>query len=375
MEASREHFCAERLRIARVFNGMSQRELGAAVGVAHQFINAMETGRKRPNEILAVALGNALGFEPRFFYGSALVQFKDNECHFRRRKTTLISTRAQVLAYGTLFGQFFSFAREHEIIPPHDNFPTLKANSKDEIEKAAEHCRTLWELGLDVPITNMARVVEGAGAPIAAFDGAAIKVDAFSRVGNPNFVVINKKAASRCRFDLGHECGHLVLHRGTITGTPESEAQADAFAAALLLPRQALYREFPRNTHLGIWERLFQLKTRWRVSLGALIRRAAELGLIDRISHQRLYRELSARGWIKSEPHEFDHEQPEIVPLVLKEFERSYKMERSDVARGLGWKPQTFLRVTGLPVAEAAARKKWNVISIQRKAPQRTCDA
>jgi Zn-dependent peptidase ImmA (M78 family)/transcriptional regulator with XRE-family HTH domain len=348
MEQDREQFCCERLKVARTFNGFSQRDVAERIGVVHQFIQGLEAGRKEPSSTLLNALSDALGFEPSFFFGSPLDEFKDSECNFRRRTTTAISVRARVLAYGTLLAQFFHYGRDKSIIPPHHKVPLAERNN---IEKAAEQCRTVWALGLDVPIRNLTRVIERAGVPVTRFDGIAQKVDAFSRAGKPAFIVLNNKSPSRCRFDLAHECGHLVLHQDIPTGCSETEAEANHFAGALLLPKAAFSREFPRAP-FGIWEALFEMKKRWGVSVAAIIRRAFELGLIGADRYQRLYKELSARGWVKSEPREFEEEQPEIVPLILEEFERSYGMKRSDVAQALGWKSQTFKKVTGLNVQE-----------------------
>jgi Zn-dependent peptidase ImmA (M78 family)/DNA-binding XRE family transcriptional regulator len=356
----REHFCGKRLAVARIFNGFSQREVAQRVGVVHQFVNNLEAGRKLPTNMMAVALGDALGFEPSFFYGEPLDEFTDSECNFRRRRTTPISIRARVLAYGTLLSQFFAFARTKSILPPRDNVPMLE---RGQIERAADKCRLLWNLELNVPIRNLTRVMERAGVPVARFGNIAEKVDAFSRAGKPSFIVLNNKTASRCRYDLAHECGHLVLHRGVPTGDPVTEAEANHFAGALLLPKAAFIREFPRAPY-GIWDSLLELKRRWRVSLGAIIRRAMELRLIGNDRYQRLYKELSARGWLRSEPGEFDEEQPEIVPLVLQEFERSYQMQWSAVAISLGWKPTTFREITGLPVREVDDRVEAKVINL-----------
>jgi Zn-dependent peptidase ImmA (M78 family)/DNA-binding XRE family transcriptional regulator len=351
-QRDREQFCGKRLTVARIFNGYSQREVAQRIGVVHQFVNSLEAGRKEPTSAMTMALGDALGFEPDFFYGEPLDEFADSQCNFRRRRTTPISVRARVLAYGTLLSQFFAFARQKSISPPRDNVPVFQRGERSQIERAADKCRILWGLELNVPIRNLTRVMERAGVPVARFGNIAEKVDAFSRTGNPTFIILNNKTASRCRYDLAHECGHLVLHRNIPTGDPETEAEANHFAGALLLPKAAFIREFPRAPY-GIWDSLLELKRRWRVSLAAIIRRAAELRLIGSDRYQRLYKELSARGWLRSEPGEFEEEQPEIVPLVLEEFERSYRMQRSAVATALGWKPTTFREITGLPVREA----------------------
>jgi Zn-dependent peptidase ImmA (M78 family)/transcriptional regulator with XRE-family HTH domain len=351
--AGLEDFAGARLRIARTFQGCTQTDLAAQLAVSQQFVAQLERGRKQPSAMLVGALGDVLGFEPEFFYGTPLAEFTDAECNFRRRRTTPISVRVRALAFGTLFGQLLQYLQSRLQLPKQD-VPRIRASAAEEIEQAAEHCRMHWGLGLDVPIKNVVRVMERAGVPVTKCPGIGTKVDAFSRAGEPSVLVLTDKPASRCRYDVAHECGHLVLHQGEPTGTAEVEAQANRFAAALLLSRAGFAREFPPARHSG-WEGLFRLKQRWRVSLAAMIRRAAELSLIGGAEYLRLYKELSARGWLRHEPYEFEHEAPEILPRALDLLRESFGLEREEVARVLGWRPATFVAITGLDESSMAS--------------------
>ena len=341
-----EDFAGARLRIARTFQGRTQTDLAAQLGVTQQFVAQLERERKQPNAMLVGALGDVLGFEPEFFYGAPLTEFADAECNFRRRRTTPISVRARALAFGTLFGQLLQYLQSQLRLPEQD-VPRIRASRPEEIEQAAERCRMHWGLGLDPPIKNVVRVMERAGVPVTKCPGIGAKVDAFSRAGDPSVLVLTEKPASRCRYDVAHECGHLVLHDCEPTGTADAEAEANRFAAALLLPRAGFAREFPQ-ARPGGWEGLFRLKQRWRVSLAAIIRRAAELSLIGEAEYMRRYKELSARGWLRHEPHEFEHEAPEILPRALDLLHESCGLTRKDVARVLGWRSATFAAITGL---------------------------
>jgi len=363
-EKNLDCFSGTRLRIARAFKGLTQTKLASGVGITHQFIAGVENNHKEPSGILAQALGEVLGFETEFFYGPPLDEFKEAECNFRSWRTTPVSARTQAMAYGTLLGELLAYTSDKVTLPV-ENVPRINATNPEEIERAAERCRMQWGLGLDVPILSMVRAMEScAGVPVAEFQGIAEKVDAFSRVGNPSLVVLNNKAASRCRFDLAHECGHLVLHHSKQTGTHETEAEANYFAAALLLPRTGFVREFPRTIH-AVGDALFRLKDRWRVSIAALIRRASDLSLIDAIQYRRLYKHLSARGWLRHEPHEFEHEKPEIVPLIFDALREHHAMTPSELAGFLHWKPETLRTITGIETEKQnkfAQKVKANVL-------------
>ncbi len=268
LENHLEDFEGTRLRIARAFSGDTQIELASKVGVRHQFIAALEKNQKHPSIMLERALEDALGLDVGFFRGARLDEFTEAQCSFRSWRTTPAGLRTRAMAFGTLLGEFFSLAFAKLTFPP-ENLPKADKCTPDEIERAAERCRMQWGVGLDLPITNMTRALESlAGIPVARLPGIGHKVDAFSRPGTPSLIVLNKCAPSRSRFDLAHECGHLILHRGKTTGTPEKEAEANHFAGALLLPRVAFTREFPREGRSGILETLLRLKRRWGASVG-----------------------------------------------------------------------------------------------------------
>jgi len=43
---------------------------------------------------------------------------------------------------------------------------------------------------------------------------------------------------------MAHELGHLVCHTQRVTGSMETEREADAFASAFLVPARTFSREF-----------------------------------------------------------------------------------------------------------------------------------
>ena len=105
----------------------------------------------------------------------------------------------------------------------------------------------------------------------------------------------------RLRFDLAHECGHLVMHQGVETGDRETEIQAHRFASAFLLPTTAFVTEFPRRAHYLDWPGLYTLKRRWGVSVRAIVRRAYDLGMIDAAQYRTANVHLARTGQAKGE--------------------------------------------------------------------------
>lgn len=121
-----------------------------------------------------------------------------------------------------------------------------------------------------------------------------------------------QKTASRLRFDVSHELGHLLLHEDTATGDAKTERQANRFAGAFLAPRESFYDECPRSWSLKAFK---QLKFRWKMSIAALLYRAKDLGCLSTSSYQRAM--IQFRHYRRDEGAEWNVEKPSIVAQAL----------------------------------------------------------
>lgn len=319
--ASDQIFQGARLRLARILSGFTLAELGEQVSVTRQYMQRLEADPTTlPTEDLVAAFAEILHVERSFFFEPLRGELQEEICHFRKLKTTPLHVRKRALAYGTIFNAIVSYL-DAKFELPSLNIPTANATTRSDLERVTEKCRRLWGLGLDAPIHNMVRTLERAGAVVTTFEGVSVSIDAFSYVHSRPIVVRNtaKVSNSRARFDMAHELGHLVLHQGMEADTPYLEDQANQFASAFLLPRTAFLREFPRSNRID-WSELLNMKTRWGVSIQAIIRRAYELGLIGAVQYRNAHVYISRNGWKTSEPGEesIPAEIPEIVPTAFQ---------------------------------------------------------
>ncbi|MGD0946532.1 MAG: ImmA/IrrE family metallo-endopeptidase [Candidatus Binatia bacterium] len=348
-------FFGEKLRLARTFRGLTLSQVGKELNdIYPQFIAFLESGRKKPSGLLLAALGELLGFEVQFFQEPLTEAFQDEECAFRKRASTPLWIRQRALAHGTLLGMLISYL-DSAVSLPETNLPIIRAENAEDIERAAEHCRMQWGLGLDVPIAGMTRVLELAGVVVAKFRDLPQNLDAFSRPGTRSAVILNEKSVSRSEMDLAHECGHLVLHKGKPTGTPETEREADHFGGAFLLPRTGFAREFRASGACDSrgwlrWDVLLRLKQRWRTSVQAMVFRAHELRLIDSLQYQRAFKYISARWGRKHELGEFDAQNPELISLAFEQVRKDYNMLPADLAHALHWYPRTLQEIAAVPI-------------------------
>jgi len=341
-------FDGERLRLARVARCLTLDQLGSKVGATRQYLNQLEQGSKTPTPEMTEALAAALGVTNRFFSLPIRDTVQPEQCHFRKQRTTPVSVVSQVLARGTLLDSFVQ-RLDQELHLPAVSFPDISVSSAVEIEEAAEQARSHWGLGTG-PISNMVRVVENAGAVVSFFDGVSDRVDALSIDRQRPMIIRSeaKPAACRLRFDLAHECGHLVMHKGIETGDKATEDQANRFASAFLLPRSSFIHEFPRNRFLN-WNEIFQLKLRWKVSAAAIIRRAYDLRMISADQYRTGYIHLSKTGQKKAERYDdqIPLEEPELLPSAMRALEEAYPGSITRVAAEVGLDGDMFRDVTG----------------------------
>jgi Zn-dependent peptidase ImmA (M78 family)/DNA-binding XRE family transcriptional regulator len=357
-------FNGTRLQVAREFRGLTQEQLGGKVIASDTLVSMYEKGKKLdPPGDLVEAFADALSLRPNFFYAPLSDVFQDVECNFRHRRSAPERLKGKIRAHGTLIGVIIERLRT-VLKFPKLNIPTFEATSDEEIELAAEKTRLYWSLDPDGPINHVGRVLEHAGVVIVSHIVNTTKIDAFSRRGQTTVVFLNRNitSTSRLHFDIGHECGHLVMHGQVRTGDPVTEAQADRFASAFLMPRKAFAREFRSTMTSFSWEGIFQLKRRWRVSAAAIVRRAYDLDLISAISYRQSYKYMSFKGWLKGEPAEPEFQEPELLNSALSALGEKVHLTLHDLCDELGFSISTFQDITGLAVPSTKAKNQFGVI-------------
>jgi Zn-dependent peptidase ImmA (M78 family) len=132
----------------------------------------------------------------------------------------------------------------------------------------------------------------------------------------PLAAVRTAKILCRLRFDLGHEAGHLIMHRGVQTSDNETEEQANRFASAFLLPKSSFVHEYPRSR----FDRtsIFELKLRWKASAAAILRRAYDLRMISADQYRTGHTHLSKTGQKKLERYD-DVIESDAVKAVMRD--------------------------------------------------------
>jgi Zn-dependent peptidase ImmA (M78 family)/DNA-binding XRE family transcriptional regulator len=289
----------ERIEQAREVNGLTQTELAERVGVTQPAIAQLEANRRAPTEALLDRIALVTKFPPAFFREPLDEALPVGSLLYRTRSSVSRRNRQQAYRLLQLYAEAASRLAKDLKTPP-VRLPRL---AEDPII-AARITRSVMGLQPDQPIPNLMRRLERIGVLIFVLPLPIEGLDAFSAWSActdtpPVIGILETTKGDRQRFSLAHETGELVVNyqpRGTLA---EMERRANAFAAELLLPEEAMRKEFvPPVTLLSVAE----MKPRWGVSIQALLIRARELGIISPRQYKYLQSQISARGWRTHEP-------------------------------------------------------------------------
>ena len=315
-------FNGERLKQARIYNGLTVAELAEKVSQQRQTLSMYEINKSQPSEKTVKAIAVALGFPVKFFYEES--NLRRGTVYFRSLLTTNKKYRSEQIAKINILAQIYNLLQDYIDFPQFD--PNDVRTGLSPAEAAAE-LRSAWELGLG-PIDNIVSVVEQHGILVTSFSTSTDDVDAFSEPvfcnGVPTFLIAysnNKTAAARIHFDIAHELGHIFLHEWSDDieelskeEFKERERQANEFAAAFLLPAETFGRDAASGPANLVYYK--QLKRKWKVSIAAMIRRSKDLGIITADEYQNLIRIMQRRGQRKEEP--LDDVLLTATPALLK---------------------------------------------------------
>ena len=363
-------FYAHKLKLARNFHGLSLEEVGDQVAATRQYIQQLESSTKQPSESMVAALADTLGLNEEFFYVPDLALPSEEECHFRSRQAKTVALKHQALSQATFLEKLVD-ELDSMLDFPAINIPSIPVYGLNEIEGIAEQVRLEWRLGTSGPIKNMVRAAENAGIIVSYFEGISEKIDAFSKHGHRPIIIRNplKESVCRMRFDIAHECGHLIMHQGKTTGDKQTETEANRFASAFLLPRAAFLSEFPRMGRRFDWSALYEMKLRWKVSVAAIIRRAFDLGIIDAAAYRRASIHLSKTGQAKKEQYDdsdlIPQEEPELLNHAIAALEEQAFYMVANLSGRMMVKKVIIERLIGRPI-KSDIEAQGNVVLIKR---------
>ena len=311
-------FNGMRLTLAREIQNISSPKLAEKIGVTKQTVSQYENGLIRPSADKILAISQELKFPPKFFFEGSSDSFSPGVAYCRATTTTTRAVKLRQTNIDVLKSYIYDFFAEYIEYPSTEQLiDCMKSVAEcSDMELIAKRIREKLDLS-DRPIRNMSYLLQNLGIVVTSFSENVGHLDAISHIpvltnnGESKrfyFTTYNtdKTTSARLNFTLAHELGHWLL--GHIVSDVKSQADAEyrsnesdanQFASAFLLPKEAFLKDLQYPTVLNEYLRL---KEKWHVSIAMMIRRAYMLEVLSPSQYQYLFRQLGSRGWRTFEP-------------------------------------------------------------------------
>lgn len=296
----------ERLKEARLFNHMTMSALADQVGVSKQMISKYEHNKSEISAKVFQKIVQTLSFPMYFFTDTEKVHFKDDGTFYRSRLTVTQSDKQPSKTYKKAAAYLRDYFENYIDFPELDVDMELDGSP----EEATDELRKLWGLD-DRPINDIVDLMERHGLIIVNVEFNSNKIDARSgyvQIGDNRYYVVlvnsEKQNFFRDQFTLAHELGHYAMHAKVYHPQEEMlgqdyrniENEANAFASAFLMPKESFTHDVTENGYVDL-NTFINLKSKWNVSIAAMIHRARDLELIDDNKYVKFQKQISYRGW------------------------------------------------------------------------------
>lgn len=346
---------ADLIVLARESRALTQIALASRLGLSQGHLSKIEAGMLPVSEALLERLGDALGYPAHFFTLREPI-YGPGTSEFFHRKRSAMSARLLAQVHALVNIRLIQMSRMLRAVElDEDRIPELAIEDfADSPELVARAVRAAWSLPRG-PVMDLTEVVEAAGGVVIPMDFGTPLIDGLGRYvpGMPPLFFINRDApADRMRLTLAHELGHMVMHR---VPDPDMEEQAFRFGAELLMPEQDIRVDLDGLTI----DRLVWLKRRWRVSMGALLKRAETVGRIQPRRARYLWMTMSKLGYRTREPAEADiaPEIPHTLRDIVDAHVRQLGYSADDMAHLVALTPSELEMTYGVGVGGRDSRR------------------
>jgi Zn-dependent peptidase ImmA (M78 family)/DNA-binding XRE family transcriptional regulator len=303
------------ITLARESRALSQKELADAIGTDQGTISKLENGLLTPGNEVVKKISSTTEYPMNFFKQEEKIYDLSN-FYYRKKlhvpQKEIIKSEAEI---NVTRMNIEKLMKSVEI--PEPNYPKFDLDKDGTPTDFARYTREFWKLPAG-RIENLTKLLEDNGIMVVNMDFKDSEIDGVPVITDNNTPIIfmnNSIPADRYRLTLAHEFGHLVMHvRKKLIDVRDTEEEAFLFGAELMMPEKEIAPQLSGKLTL---EKLAELKKYWKISMGALIKRAMVLGLLTTNQYQNLWKKMSSYGYKLREPEELDF--PKEQPLLLRE--------------------------------------------------------
>ncbi|ASR40591.1 helix-turn-helix domain-containing protein [Ligilactobacillus agilis] len=347
-------FNGKQLTFARKARGLTMKALAEQANISRQMISSYESGKTIPTGKNILKLAQVLDF-PSSFFSREVEALTSDGMFFRSQSAATKRARDMQKMDLTFSNSIYNLLKKYVEFPV-VNLPQLYVDDYKEltseiIKDKATELREIWGIDNNSPIPNLIRIMEANGFIVTKSNMENPKIDAVSKwVLDRPFVIFtdNGESAVRRRFNAAHEIGHIILHSEiesiynlNATELKKIEKQANEFASYFLLPDDAFLDSLVTINLEGF----IQLKKYWLVSIGAMVMKTYNLGILNDNQYTYIQKKMSKNRWKKVEPldNELNVEQPSVFLEVYKMLVESGLFNNISLNTKIGL-PQDYLR-------------------------------
>lgn len=325
-------FYGENLKFARLYRGFSMEQLGEKIGKSKQIISQYESAedQQQPPFDIVVKISEELKFPIAFFYENCNAKIERINTYFRALLSSNKKDKVVQENKATVIIEIYRFLEKY-IEFPILNIPKIEKSDLEtrNLKNITQTIRESWNLS-DGPIADIVNVLEMNGFIVSSINTNTMDIDAFTQYirldGEKYFCIVvgkEKESFARRQFSIAHELAHVILHNTNLDVENLSreefrsmEREADKFAAELLLPSESFRKDLIYPTNLKFYE---ELKKKWKVSILAMLMRAAELKVITQNQLQYLIKQYYSKGYRNGEPLDdtIKMQEPTLIRLAI----------------------------------------------------------
>lgn len=317
----------DRVRQARVLRRLTRSDVASRMKWAAATQTRLERTETKVLECgTAELLARTLRVSCTFLETRPTFRLRVSDLRFRTPKSTTQQEKDYMVEFAQLAGELYSWLDEKHRFPPL-RIPRIGARHSP--YEAARMVRDTLGVPIAEPIDYLVHSVERAGVVVVTRTPPSTDDEIWDRSGDtwierpykgerhfgyttwvgafnerPLVVLRAIDSWERTRWTVAHELGHIALHHSEVPD--DAELAASSFANELLAPAESLKKEL--GTHVTLSD-LVQVKLKWGISVGALIRHLHVSELIGDERAATLSKQLyvrknpaTGRSWGRDEP-------------------------------------------------------------------------
>lgn len=335
----------QRLTALRQIYGLTQGDLAERLGVTQSFLSHIARGARPMPDSLVIQASREFALPVSFF---TIHQASADMGPVTFRKNSRASARDE----GRVVALYDEAARVFRAVSEESGYHVADlpdpADYDGDPELVAEAMRSAAGLGAEDPVLNATRALERLGVGVVDnLDHLSDDSRGHTAVSRPSryndrpvVALVADVPGAVKRLTVLHEAGHLIFDRdlaGPVSGTrsPE-EKRAYKFAGAYMLPEKVVRQRVSESLNLHGY---LPIKAAYGISVGAIIMRAHDLGIISADRARSLQIQLSSQGWRTNEPVPVADEKPVLLAQALRKAYGTQATAKAahDLGTAPGW--------------------------------------